>query len=149
MNQWMSRYNRYTNKHHAMEHSSCITGFSDAGEVVISPVVVRKSYTERTIRLSPKEISLIYGETMKHITSRENTIGKFGVCMCVHCLFNSSFPQSNQWKVRRCGGSQTTKYILQWSPKSAGQLCLHKIKRDKELSRSYTLLEKIKEYLRI
>ena len=78
-----------------MEHSSCITGFSDAREVVISPVV-RKSYTERTIRLSPKEISLIYGETMKDITSRENTTGKFGVCMYVHSLFNSSLPQSNQ-----------------------------------------------------
>lgn len=50
-----------------MEHNICITRFNDKREVVISPVMVRESYTERTIGLNPEEFSLIYRETMKDI----------------------------------------------------------------------------------
>lgn len=81
-----------------MEHNICITRFNDKREAVISPVVVRESYTERTIGLNSEEFSLIYRETMKDIgeeTGRKPW-GKFRVCKCVHSWFNSSFPQSNQ-----------------------------------------------------
>lgn len=81
-----------------MEHSIFITRFSDKKEVVISPVMVRESYTERTIGLSPEEFSLIYRETMKDIGEQtgRKPWGNFGVCMCVHSWFNSSFSQSSQ-----------------------------------------------------
>lgn len=48
-----------------MEHNICITRFNDKREAVISPVVVRKSYTERNSGLNSEEFSLIYREIMK------------------------------------------------------------------------------------
>ena len=43
-----------------MEHNICITRFNDKREVVISPDMVRESYTEGDIGLNLEEFTIIY-----------------------------------------------------------------------------------------
>lgn len=54
---------------------------------------------------------------------------------CVHAL-----SQPNPWEVGKCGWPTDHKVNIPRSPAPAGQFCLHRIKRNEELSRGYVLL---------